>query len=70
MPRCEEAAAPADGNKKKTVSVPRFVAEKYVSERLPKPFEHIYIIDVEYDFQQETWKGKGILLNTPMSTIY
>lgn len=55
---------------KKTVSVPRFVAEKYVSERLPKPFEHIYIIDVEYDFQQETWKGKGILLNTPMSTIY
>ncbi|BDG31708.1 CRISPR-associated helicase Cas3' [Parageobacillus thermoglucosidasius] len=55
---------------KKTVSVSRFIAEKYVSERLPKPFEHIYIIDVEYDFQRETWKGKGILLDTPMSTFY
>ncbi|MED4988096.1 CRISPR-associated helicase Cas3' [Parageobacillus toebii] len=55
---------------KKTVSVQRFIAEKYVSERLPKPFEHIYIIDVEYDFQRETSKGKGILLDTPMSTFY
>lgn len=55
---------------KKCVSVHRFVAEKYVSERLGKPLDHIYIIDVDYDFDPETWTGKGILLNTPMSTFY
>ncbi|GGJ63656.1 CRISPR-associated endonuclease/helicase Cas3 [Anoxybacillus voinovskiensis] len=54
---------------KKTVSVQRYVAEKYVSERLPKPFDHIYIADVEYDFNREQWKGKGILLDKPSSNF-
>ncbi|MGX1900962.1 CRISPR-associated helicase Cas3' [Thermolongibacillus altinsuensis] len=54
----------------KTVSVNRFVAEKYVSERLPKPFDYIYIIDVQYDFDREQLRGKGILLDTPLSTFY
>ncbi|MCL6587520.1 MAG: CRISPR-associated helicase Cas3' [Anoxybacillus sp.] len=52
---------------KKTVSVQRYVAEKYVSERLPKPFDHIYIAEVEYDFNRERLKGKGILLDKPSS---
>ncbi|MGG6431140.1 CRISPR-associated helicase Cas3' [Anoxybacillus sp. D401a] len=51
----------------KTVSVQRYVAEKYVSERLPKPFDHIYIADVQYDFNREQLKGKGILLDKPSS---
>ncbi|MGJ7035056.1 CRISPR-associated helicase Cas3' [Anoxybacillus eryuanensis] len=52
---------------KKTVSVQRYVAEKYVSERLPRPFNHIYIAEVEYDFNREQLKGKGILLDKPSS---
>ncbi|WP_238148400.1 hypothetical protein [Anoxybacillus sp. ST70] len=55
---------------KKTVSVQRYVAEKYVSERLPKPFDHIYIADVQYDFNREQLKGKGILLDKPSSNQY
>ena len=54
---------------KKTVSVQRYVAEKYVSERLPKPFDYIYIADVQYDFNREQWKGKGILLDKPSSNF-
>jgi CRISPR-associated endonuclease/helicase Cas3 len=54
----------------KTVSVNRFIAEKYISERLPKPFDYIYIIDVQYDFDREKLRGKGILLDTPVSTFF
>jgi CRISPR-associated endonuclease/helicase Cas3 len=54
----------------KTVSVNRFIAEKYISERLPKPFDYIYIIDVQYDFDRDKLSGKGILLDTPVSTFF
>ncbi|NNV00583.1 CRISPR-associated helicase Cas3' [Geobacillus sp. DSP4a] len=55
---------------KKTISVHRFLAEKCVSERLPKPFDHIYIADVEYDFDREVGRGRGIQLDTPLSAFY
>ncbi|WP_223812030.1 CRISPR-associated helicase Cas3' [Geobacillus sp. 46C-IIa] len=58
------------GVEKKTISVHRFLAEKYVSERLPKPFEHIYIIDVEYDFDQENGKGTGIQFDKSLPAFY
>jgi len=54
----------------KTVSVSRYLAEKYISERLPKPFDYLYIIDVQYDFDREKLRGKGILLDTPVSTFF
>ncbi|KPC99010.1 CRISPR-associated nuclease/helicase Cas3 [Geobacillus sp. BCO2] len=55
---------------KKTISVHRFLAEKFVSERLPKPFDHIYIADVEYDFDREVGRGRGIQFDTPLSAFY
>lgn len=55
---------------KKTISVHRFLAEKCVSERLPKPFDHIYIADVEYDFDREMGKGTGIRFDTSLSVFY
>ncbi|WP_160156088.1 CRISPR-associated helicase Cas3' [Geobacillus sp. TFV-3] len=55
---------------KKTISVHRFLAEKCVSERLPKPFDHIYIADAEYDFDREMGKGTGIRFDTSLSVFY
>ncbi|MBS2769941.1 CRISPR-associated helicase Cas3' [Anoxybacillus rupiensis] len=55
---------------KKSVSVRRYVAKKYISERLPKPFDHLYIIEVEYEFDRQHLRGKGILLDKHLSNIH